>query len=151
MTNVKKFQGRPALGGDAQGQAAVSDLGFNATASYMHVLFENSNSGVCKDHDNTAIYGLDLAGRILCIPKTIGSSAAAGMYMVLAERGIAPKAMLFAEHIDSIAACGLIMADVWAEGDRIITVDQLGDEFLNSVETGNQVKIEADGSVSVYS
>ena len=151
MTTAKTFKGRPALGGETSGNAAVSRVGFNATATYMEVLFKNSNSGVCKDHDNGDIYGVDLAGSLLCIPKTIGSSAAACMYMTIVERGIAPRAMLFADHIDTIAACGLIMADNWAEGERIITIDQLGEEFLEAVNTGDRIEVLSDGTVTVYS
>lgn len=151
MTNIKTFKGRPAIKGNASGDAAVTTLGFNATATYIEVLFADSNSGVCKDHDNTDLYGLDLAGRILCVPKTVGSSAAACLYMSIVERSIAPKAMLFAEPIDSIAACGLIMARHWAKGEPIIAIDNLGQEFLDTVNTGNWVDVHSDGTVKVNS
>jgi len=150
MTQTTTFKGRPALAGNAAGSATVSKAGFNATASFMDVLFKNANSGICQDHSNQDLYGLDLANAILCVPKTIGSSAAACMYMLIVERGIAPKAMLFSESIDSIAACGLIMADNWSDGDRIITVDGLGQAFLDTVKTGDQIDITADGTVTVY-
>jgi predicted aconitase with swiveling domain len=62
--------------------------------------------------------------------------------------GIAPKAVLFSEQIDSLAAGGLIVADVWTN-KRIITIDQLGDEFLEFVQNGDRIGIEPDGTVSV--
>ena len=149
MTNTRIFKGRPALKGDVSGPATVTTLGFNATATYIEVLFGGSESGVCKDHDNTDLFGIDLADTILCVPKTVGSSAAACTYMAVANKGIAPKAMLFAEAMDSIAACGLIMAYYWAEGEPIIAIDNLGDEFLEAVKTGNQVEIRSDGTVKI--
>jgi hypothetical protein len=62
--------------------------------------------------------------------------------------GIAPSAMLFADHIDSLAAAGVILADVWV-GKRIIVVDQLGKEFLSSVEQGQRIEIFEDGRVEI--
>jgi predicted aconitase with swiveling domain len=66
----------------------------------------------------------------------------------MAEQGLGPKAWLFANHIDSLAAGGLLMADVWLE-KRSVTIDQLGDEFLEAVKTGDPVKVHADGTVEV--
>lgn len=68
--------------------------------------------------------------------------------MGVAKLGLAPKAMLFANHVDSLASGGLIMADIWI-GQRIITIDLLGQAFLDTVNTGDPVKIHADGTVEV--
>jgi predicted aconitase with swiveling domain len=62
--------------------------------------------------------------------------------------GVAPKAMLFSQQIDSLAAGGLIVADVWV-GKRIVAVDQLGDEFLESVKDGDRIVIREDGTVII--
>ena len=121
----KTFKGRPALAGSVDGKAAVSHVGFNTAASFVEVITKGSDSGVCKDHDNKDLFNKDLQGSILCLPQTIGSSSAACMFMTIAEKGIAPKAILFANHIDSLAACGLLMADNWLD-KRIVTVDLLG-------------------------
>ena len=40
------------------------------------------------------------------------------------------------------------MDDVWNE-KRVITIDLLGDEFLEAVKTGNPVTIHEDGTVEV--
>ena len=148
MSNVKIFRGRPALKGDATGPAAVTKLGFNATATYMEVAFSGSKSGACKDHDSN-LYNVDLADTILCIPQSIGSSAAACTYMAVVEAGIAPKAILFANPIDSVAACGLIMAYYWSDKRPIIAIDNLGAEFLDAVANGDQVEVSSDGTVKV--
>jgi predicted aconitase with swiveling domain len=60
--------------------------------------------------------------------------------------GIAPAAMLFSEEIDSLAASGVILADIW-NGHKIITVDRLGDDFLEAVQDGMIVDIKSDGTV----
>ena len=68
--------------------------------------------------------------------------------MIVLEKGIAPKAMLFANHIDSLAACGIFMGDNWL-GKRIVTVDLLGDNFLNAVNTGDMVTVYKDGTIEI--
>lgn len=144
----KTFKGRPALPGNLEGSAEVSHVGFNTCAAYVEVMISGSDSGVCKDHDNPDLFNRDLQNKILCIPQTIGSSSAATLFMIILERNLAPAAMLFANHIDSLAACGILMGDNWL-GKRIVTVDLLGDEFLNTVKTGDTVKISEDGTVTV--
>ena len=145
---TQTFQGRPALPGHVSSTAEVCHVGFNTAAAYIEVVTKGSNSGVCKDHDNKDLFNHDLAGKILCLPQTIGSSSAACMFMTIAEKGIAPAAILFANHIDSLAACGLLMADNWLD-KRIVTVDLLGADFLDAVKTGDTVKVHGDGTVEV--
>lgn len=144
----KTFKGRPCLAGDIEGKAAVSILGFSTTAAWIDILFKGGKSTVCQDGDNKDLYGKDLGGTILCMPQTIGSSSASSLLLKMAELGIGPKAWLFSKHIDSLAAGGLLMSDIWLE-KRSVTVDLLGDEFLKTVKTGDQVKVYADGKVEI--
>jgi hypothetical protein len=60
-----------------------------------------------------------------------------------------PACMLFANHIDSLAAAGAVLADVWVEGVSMPVVDCLGDEFLAYVKDGMTVTVKADGVVVV--
>jgi hypothetical protein len=62
--------------------------------------------------------------------------------------GIGLKAMLFSDHIDSIAAGGPIMDDVWNDR-QVITTDLLGDEFMITVQNGDKLKICEDGTAVV--
>ena len=142
------FKGRPAVPGSAKGSAEVSHIGFNTCATYVDVLISGSDSGVCQDHDNKDLFGHDLAGKIVCIPQTIGSSSAATLFMIIMEKNIQPKAMLFANHIDSLAACGILMGVNWLD-KTIVTVDMLGDDFLDAVKTGDTVKVHEDGTIEI--
>ncbi len=142
------FKGRPAIPGSAEGSAEVSHIGFNTCATYVDVLISGSDSGVCQDHDNKDLFGHDLAGKIVCIPQTIGSSSAATLFMIIMEKNIQPKAMLFANHIDSLAACGILMGVNWLD-KTIVTVDMLGDDFLDAVKTGDQVTVHEDGTIEI--
>jgi hypothetical protein len=62
--------------------------------------------------------------------------------------GIAPACFLFSEHIDSLAASGIVLARIW-EDSKVIAIDQLGKEFLNTVKTGDIVEVKEDGTVSL--
>lgn len=145
---IRKFKGRPILPGDVVGEALVTHLGFNAYASFYDSLSGNVDAAVCADAGNDELYGKRLNGKIICLPQTIGSTSAGAVWQRVADLGLAPKAMLFSKSIDSLAAGGLIVADVWTNV-RIVTVDQLGEDFLIAVESGGRVHVGEDGTVVV--
>ena len=59
--------------------------------------------------------------------------------------------MLFSKPIDSLAGAGVILADVWLEGEhaKMPVIDSLGDEFLEYVKTGMTITVKEDGTVIV--
>ena len=65
------------------------------------------------------------------------------------KSGKAPACLLFSKEIDSLAAAGAVLADVWADNARMPTIDKLGDEFLDYVEDGDLITISEDGTVTV--
>jgi predicted aconitase with swiveling domain len=145
----KSFKGRPLLPGKLEGKALVSKQPFNTTASYFDNLFGGvTDSAPCTDSDNKELFRKDISNAILCTPQTIGSTFGGAAIMGVAEMGVGPKAMLFSGHIDSIISAGLFMEDIWNE-KRIITIDLLGDEFLETVQTGDPITIHEDGTVQV--
>ena len=145
----KTFKGRPLLPGNLEGKALVSKQPFNTTASYFDNMFAGvTDSAPCTDSDNKELFRKDLADCIMCTPQTIGSTFGGAAIMGVAELGVGPKAMLFSGHIDSIVSAGLFMEDIWNE-KRIITVDLLGDDFLETVKTGDPIAIHEDGTVEV--
>jgi predicted aconitase with swiveling domain len=111
-------------------------------------LQEGASSAECADSGNKDLFGKRLDGKIICLPNTIGSTSAGAVWQRVTRLGVAPLAMLFSSAIDSLAAGGLIVADVWAE-KRIITIDQLGKEFLDYVNEGDQVVVQVDGTVII--
>ena len=143
------FQGRPVVPGAIQGEATVSKQPLNPTASYVDNIWGgNTEAAPCTDADNKDLYQKDLAGVILCTPQTIGSSMGGGCLMAVAGLGVAPKAMLFSRHIDSVSASGIVMANVWQE-KPIVTIDLLGDQFLEAVKTGDPISVKSDGTVEI--
>ena len=144
----KTFKGRAVLPGKLEGKALVTKTGFNAYASFYYSLHETADVAECADAGNKELYRKRLDGRIICLPNTTGSTSAGAVWQRIVSLGVAPKAMLFSQSIDSLAAGGLIVADIWEE-KRIVTIDQLGDTFLTSVQDGDWVVIQEDGTVSI--
>jgi predicted aconitase with swiveling domain len=145
----KTFQGRPLLSGKLEGKALVSKQPFNLTGSFLKNMFGGeTETAPCTDSANEALYEKGLKGAIICTPQTVGSTMGAGTVMMLSELGVEPQAWLFSSHIDSISAGGLIMDDVWNDR-RVVTIDLLGDEFLEAVTTGDPISILEDGTVEV--
>jgi len=145
----KTFKGRPVLSGKLTGKALVSKQAFNLTGSYLKNMFAGeTGSATCTDSANKELYEKDLKGAIICTPQTVGSTMGAGTVMMLSELDVQPQAWLFSSHIDSISAGGLLIDDVWND-KRVITIDLLGDEFMEAVKTGDPVTIHEDGTVEV--
>jgi len=142
------FKGRPVLPGNVTGVAVVSHGGFNTYASYFESIHEPSGVAICADSGNADLCGRDLADKVICVPSTTGSTSGGAVWQRLIEMGNAPRAMLFSKAIDSLAAGGLIVADLWA-GRRIVVVDRLGDAFLDTVVHGDAITIGDDGGVVI--
>lgn len=146
---TQSFKGRPLLSGNLDGKALASKQPFNTTGSYIENLFGgNTTTAPCTDANNKDFYKKDLRGAILCTTTTVGSSLGGATLMGVGSLGLGLKAMLFSQHIDSVSYAGLLMDDVW-NGRRVITIDLLGDEFLEAIKTGDQVSIKEDGTVEV--
>jgi predicted aconitase with swiveling domain len=146
---TKSFKGRPLLPGNLEGKALASKQPLNTTGSYLENLFGgNTDSAPGTDPNNKDFYKKDLSGALICTTTTVGSSLGGAALMGVGSLGLGPKAMLFSQHVDSVSIAGLLMDDIW-NGRRVITVDLLGDEFLDTVKSGDPISIKEDGTVEV--
>ncbi|MGN0527465.1 MAG: aconitase X swivel domain-containing protein [Acutalibacteraceae bacterium] len=146
---MKTFKGRPVAPGNVEATALVSHGGLNTLASFQNALQFGDKEAKCGDQGNADLYQKPMVGTALCLPQTIGSTTG-GMVLYCAmvmERS--PACMLFSEHIDSLAGAGVAIGSIWSE-NPMPTVDCLGEEFLNSVKTGDKIKVYEDGTVEVY-
>jgi predicted aconitase with swiveling domain len=145
----KTFRGRVVLPGKVSGKATVSRQAFNTSGSYLENMFAgNTDTAPCTDSSNKELYQKDLSGAILCTPTTVGSTMGGMALMGMKTIGVGPEALLFSKPIDTLAAAGVLMADIW-KNQRIVTVDMLGDEFLETVQMGDPISIHEDGTVEV--
>lgn len=144
----RMFKGRPVLAANVEGEAIVTHQGFNTLASFYQSILTDAKEAICSDQDNQELYQKNLTGKILCLPKTVGSTSSGATWDKVAVMSIAPKALLFSERIDSLAAAGMTLVDIWV-GKRIVAVDELGSEFLSYVKDGMNIVIQEDGTVFV--
>ena len=145
----KKFKGRVVLPGKVNGKATVSKQAFNTSGSYMENMFAGrTDAAPCTDAANKELFGKDLSGAILRTPTTVGPTLGAMCQMGMKAIGVGPQALLFSKPIDTLAAAGVLMADIWKD-QRIVTIDMLGDEFLKTVNNGDPIAIHEDGTVEV--
>ena len=145
---MKQFQGRVIVPGECRAEALVSRGGFNTLASYQMALMFGDKQVKCGDQNNPDLYKKPMLGKALCLPMTIGSTTGGMVLYTACALGKAPACMLFSTPIDSLAASGAILGDVWTDNPMPV-VDSLGDDFLNSVETGMSVTIGANGLVTI--
>ena len=145
----KAFRGRVVIAGDISGTATVSRQPFNTSGSYLTNMFAgNTETAPCTDSGNAELFQKELKGAILCTPSTVGSTMGGMTLMGMKALGVGPEALLFSKPIDTLAAAGVLMAEIWKD-QKIITVDMLGDEFMETVQMGDPIAIHADGTVEV--
>jgi len=145
---MKQFQGRVVVPGTAKAEALVSHGGFNTLASYQKSFMFGDKTAACSDQNNPDLFGKAMRGKALCLPQTIGSTTGGMVLYCAAALSKQPACLLFSKPIDSLAAAGVILADVWTDAS-MPTIDSLGDDFLEAVQTGMMVTIAEDGLVTI--
>ena len=146
---MKQFKGRVVVPGTCTAEALVSHGGFNTLASYQMAMMFGDKQMKCGDQNNADIYKKPMIGKALCLPMTIGSTTGGMVLFTVCALGKQPACMLFANPIDSLAAAGAILADVWLQPGKMPVVDSLGEDFLAYVKDGMSVTIGPDGLVTV--
>lgn len=144
----KTFKGRVLAKGNKTLEAVVSSNGVNTLATFQKSALMNKKEVIASDQNNPDIFGRNLTGKALCLPVTIGSTTGGLVIQTVCSMGINPAAFLFSEHVDSLAASGIVLASVWEKSD-VIAIDLLGDEFLKTVKTGDKLEIKEDGTVTI--
>ena len=143
-----EFQGRVVVPGTVNTLALVSKQGFNTLASFQKSLMSGDKKAVCSDQNNKEIYQKEMAGKAICLPQTIGSTTGGMVLYCACALGASPACLLFSKPIDSLAAAGAILSDIWTDSN-LPTVDSLGDEFLNYVQDGMHINVMENGIVQV--
>ena len=146
---MKQFQGRVITPGEVTAEAVVTTDGFNTLASIQMALQFGDKDVKCGDQSNRELYGKPLIGKALCLPQTIGSTTGGLVLYCACAMKKNPACMLFANPIDSLAAAGAVLAEVWVDGVTMPVIDSLGEEFLSYVKDGMTVTVKEDGTVEV--
>ena len=146
---MKTFKGRVIASGTVTAKAVVSHEGLNTLASFQKALQFGDKTATCGDQNNKDLFGKQMAGKALCLPQTIGSTTGGLVLYCACSMHRQPACMLFSKPIDSLAAAGAILADVWVDKVTMPVVDSLGEEFLNYVKDGMKITVKENGIVEV--
>lgn len=146
---MKVFQGRVITPGTVTALAVVTTQGFNTLASLQMALQFGDKEVKCGDQNNSELHGKPLIGKALCLPQTIGSTTGGLVLYCACALEKNPACMLFSNHIDSLAAAGAVLAEVWVDNVTMPVIDSLGDEFLSYVKDGMKITIKENGIVEV--
>ena len=134
---MKQFKGRVVTPGTVTAE------------SFQNALQFGDKEVKCGDQNNADLYGKSLLNKALCLPQTIGSTTGGLVLYCACALKKNPACMLFSLPIDSLAAAGAVLADVWVDGVTMPVIDSLGDEFLDYVKDGMKITIKEDGTVIV--
>ena len=146
---MKVFNGRVVAPGEVKAEALVSHGGLNTLASFQKALQFGDKKATCGDQNNPDLYNKQMAGKALCLPQTIGSTTGGLVLYCACSMHRQPACMLFSNPIDSLAAAGAVLADVWLDDVQMPVVDSLGEEFLAYVKHGMTITVKEDGIVCV--
>ena len=146
---MKQFKGRVIAAGECTAPALVSHGGLNTLASFQKALQFGDKKATCGDQNNPDLYGKQMVGTALCLPQTIGSTTGGMVLYCACAMKRQPACMLFSKPIDSLAAAGAVLADVWVDDVTMPVIDCLGDDFLEYVKDGMTVTVDLDGTVTV--
>ena len=146
---MKEFKGRVIAPGTVTAEALVSHGGLNTLASFQKALQFGDKEATCGDQNNPDLYGKKMKGKALCLPQTIGSTTGGLVLYCACSMQRQPACMLFSKPIDSLAAAGAVLADVWLDDVTMPVVDSLGEEFLDYVKDGMTITVKENGVVCV--
>ncbi len=146
---MKEFKGRIVAPGSVSAPAVVSHGGLNTLASFQKALQFGDKKATCGDQNNPDLYGKQMAGKALCLPRTIGSTTGGLVLYCACSMKRQPACMLFSEPIDSLAAAGAVLADVWLDDVSMPVIDSLGEEFLDYVKDDMTITVKENGTVVV--
>ena len=134
------MKGRVLVSGDVAGEALVSDEPLSFWGGY------DQHTGEIIDRRHP-LSGQMAAGRILVLPATRGSSTTTAVLLEAVRLGTAPAALLTAGP-DTFLALAAIVADEMYQ--KPLPVISLHPDDFAALETGQWLRISADGAIEVF-
>jgi len=90
-------------------------------------------------------FGRAVAGTVLVVPSTVGSSSSSAVMLELLRNGTAPAALVMGEA-DAILALGVVVArELGYDGIPVVEADALE---LASIGEGTPVRVGPDGTIA---
>lgn len=139
-TPLRTIAGRVLVAGEAEGEALVSGEPLSFWGGY------DQATGEIIDRRHP-LSGALAAGRILAVPSTRGSSTTTAVLLEAIRRGTAPAALLTAGADTFLALASIVADELYQTPLPVVALDPADFALL---ETGQRVRVFADGTVEVY-
>jgi predicted aconitase with swiveling domain len=145
---MKVLKGKPILKGTASGQALVTGMPMNFTASFTKPKnLIRSWMSLVQDR-NHELYNRNIKETVFVYPATIGSTYTGMVLLELIYRGSAPVAIVV-QNADPLLAAGSILAEVWF-GKGIPVVEYPDEDIFSQIRNGDHVEVNGDtGEITV--
>ena len=127
--------------GEVSAQAVVTRGGLNTLASFLKALQFGDKKATCGARTIGSVRKADGRGRRCACPRPSALPNGLVLYCACAMKR-QPACMLFSEPIDSLAAAGAVLADVWLEDVSMPVIDSLGEDFLNYVKDDMTITVK---------
>ncbi len=137
QSSVLVLGGRPVVPGAAEGIALVAE----EPLSFWGGVDPSTGEVIDRRHD---LSGQSIAGRVLVMPFTRGSSTTTSVLLEAIRAGTAPVAIV-TSGVDSMLALGAIVADELYH--RVVPIVALEESDYGCLQTGDRVSIHRDGTV----
>jgi uncharacterized protein len=135
---VRELRGRVLVEGSAEGWAEGRVLLLRKPISFWGGVDPESGRIADPRHPD---HGVELAGRILAVPATIGSSSSSAVMLELLRGGRAPAALLLGS-MDAILVLGVVVAGEM--GYRTIPVLEIAPELLTALPPDAPARVAGD-------
>ncbi len=132
------MRGRPLVAGTAEGTV----LAANEPLSFWGGYDQATGEIIDRRHP---LAGQCAAGRILALPMSRGSSTTAAVFLESVRRGTSPAAVL-TNGVDTFLTLAAIVAEKMYS--RTIPIVALEEADFAQIESGQQLRIKADGTVT---
>lgn len=136
---AKLIEGKALVAGETKGLALVT----NEPLSFWGGYDQWTGEIIDRRHP---LSGQNAKGKILVVPASRGSSTTTAVLLEAIRNGNAPAAIVVS-CVDRFFALASIVADEMYQ--RPIPVIMLAPEEFDSLQTGQQIEVFADGSLAV--
>jgi len=133
------LKGHKGIGGTAEGEALVTKNALSYIFDVGGIWEEPMSAKVTNKIEMPDWYGKDLANKVLVFPTGRGGIFSTAMIMGLARKGLGPKAMINIKTHPVFAYASIVL--------NIPTVDELEQNPLEIIETGDWVKVDAERGI----
>lgn len=124
------------------GEAGGTALVLTEALSFWGGVDERTGMIVDQHHPQR---GESLAGRIVVVSRTRGSTSSSGVLAEIVRAGVGPAALLLAEPDPAVVAALTVVGELY--GIRVPAI-VLASEQLSAIRDGQQLQVRRDGAIA---